>query len=183
MSSAEWVPDIEIRPQRRAVWAEIGEVWGYRELVFYLVVREIQARYRRTALGIAWLFIRPLLNTAIFVFLFGLVLRVHSDDLPYALFLPAFASVAQYHRKLAGAPGKTPEAARAAAEAFVAEEYLGALHTGARLDGRRRDRAIQRIAELSGLKPAFVAERNLRVSDHDFFFELLRDEGRIVGLF
>ena len=59
------------------------------------------------------------------------------NDLPYALFLPGFACVAQYHGKLKGAPGESPAAARAAAEAFVAEDYLAALHAGARLSKRR----------------------------------------------
>ncbi len=103
------------------------------------------------------------------------------NDLPYALFLPAFAGVAQYHGKLKGALGKSPEAARAAAEAFVEEEYLRALHRGAALDGKARERIVKRIAELTGLAPALVAEKNLRISDQDFFFELLRDEGKIVG--
>ena len=103
------------------------------------------------------------------------------NDLPYALFLPAFAGVAQYHGKLKGALGKSPEAAREAAEAFVEEDYLRALHRGAGLDGKARERIVRRIAELTGLAPAFVAEKNLRVRDQDFFFELLRDRGLMVG--
>ena len=103
------------------------------------------------------------------------------NDLPYALFLPAFAGVAQYHGRLKGALGQSPEAARAAAEAFVEEDYLRALHRGAGLDGKARERIVKRIAELTGLAPAFVAEKNLRVGDQDFFFELLRDDGRMVG--
>ena len=103
------------------------------------------------------------------------------NDLPYALFLPAFANVAQYHGRLKGALGQSPEAAREAAEAFVEEDYLRALHRGAGLDGKARERIVKRIAELTGLAPAFVAEKNLRVGDQDFFFELLRDEGRMVG--
>ena len=103
------------------------------------------------------------------------------NDLPYALFLPAFAGVAQYHGKLKGALGKSPEAARAAAEAFVEEDYLRALHRGAGLDGKARERIAERIAELTGLAPALVAEKNLRIADQDFFFELLRGEGRMVG--
>jgi len=103
------------------------------------------------------------------------------NDLPYALFLPAFAGVAQYHGRLKGALAKSPEAARAAAEAFVEEDYLRALHRGAALDGKARERIVRRIAELTGLAPAFVAEKNLRIADQDFFFELLRDEGRMVG--
>ncbi len=103
------------------------------------------------------------------------------NDLPFALFLPAFSVVAQYHGKLKGSIGESPAAARAAAENFVAEEYLAALHAGARLSEATRSRIINRVAELTGLSPALVDEKNLRISDHTFFFELLRDRGLIVG--
>ena len=103
------------------------------------------------------------------------------NDLPYALFLPGFACVAQYHGKLSGALGETPGAARAAAEKFVAEDYLSALDAGARLSNDARRRVVKRIAELTGLAPALVDDKNLRISDQTFFFELLRDRGQIVG--
>ncbi|OYU96686.1 MAG: peptidase S10 [Burkholderiales bacterium PBB5] len=103
------------------------------------------------------------------------------NDLPCALFVPAFAAVAQYHGRLKGALGASPQAACAAAEAFVADDYLGALHAGARLDGRARGRIERRLAELTGLPLAVVQEKNLRISDQCFFFELLREQGRIVG--
>ncbi len=103
------------------------------------------------------------------------------NELPYALFLPGFACAAQYHGKLAGPLAKSPEAARSAAESFVADEYLSALHAGARLPEARRRRVAKRVAELTGLSVALVEEKNLRISDETFFFELLRDEGRIVG--
>jgi carboxypeptidase C (cathepsin A) len=103
------------------------------------------------------------------------------NDLPFALFLPGFASTAQYHGKLTGASAKSPRAAREAAEAFVADEYLQALHRGASLQGGERTRIAKRIAELTGLSSTFVEQKNLRVKDEDFFFELLRNEGRIVG--
>lgn len=103
------------------------------------------------------------------------------NDLPYALFLPAFANVAQYHGRLKGPIAASSEAARAAAEAFVAEDYLAALHRGAALTGAARDRIARRVAELTGLPRALVEERNLRIRDQGFFFDLLRDEGRIVG--
>jgi len=103
------------------------------------------------------------------------------NDLPYALFLPAFANVAQYHGRLKGPLAASPEAARAAAEAFVADDYLAALQAGARLDSRARSRIEHRLAELSGLPLAVVQEKNLRISDQCFFFELLREQGRIVG--
>ena len=103
------------------------------------------------------------------------------NDLPYALFLPAFANVAQYHGRLKGALAASPQAARSAAEAFVAEDYLAALHRGATLGGAARDRIARRLSELTGLPRALVEERNLRIRDQGFFFDLLRDEGRIVG--
>ena len=103
------------------------------------------------------------------------------NDLPFALFLPGFACVAQYHGRLSGALGETPATARAAAETFVAEDYLSVLHAGARVSGDVRRRTAKRIAELTGLAPALVEEKNLRISDQTFFFELLRDKGRIVG--
>jgi carboxypeptidase C (cathepsin A) len=103
------------------------------------------------------------------------------NDLPYALFLPAFAGVAQFHGKLKGALAASPQAARGAAEAFVADDYLRALNAGARLSSSQRRHVAKRLAELTGLSPTLVEEKNLRISDHTFFFELLRDSGRMVG--
>jgi len=103
------------------------------------------------------------------------------NDLPYALFLPGFACVAQYHGKLSGAIAESPATARAAAESFVAEDYVAALHAGARLSNGTRRKIVKRVAELTGLPAALVEEKNLRISDHTFFFDLLRDRGLIVG--
>ena len=103
------------------------------------------------------------------------------NDLPYALFLPAYANTAQYHGMLKGAVGASPQAARAAAEDFVQDDYLAALHAGARLDGRARLRIEKRLAELTGLALPVVQENNLRISDARFFVEALRPRGLLVG--
>jgi carboxypeptidase C (cathepsin A) len=103
------------------------------------------------------------------------------NDLPFALFLPAFAGVAQYHGKLRGSIGQSATAARAAGEAFVHEDYLKALHQGSRLSVRDKTRLAKRMAELTGLSADLIADHNLRISDQDFFFELMRVEGRQVG--
>jgi carboxypeptidase C (cathepsin A) len=104
-----------------------------------------------------------------------------ANDLPYALFLPAFANVAQYHGLLTGELASSPEAARGAAEAFVQETYAAALHAGHRLDLRQRAKVARRVAELTGLPRALVEEQNLRISDQTFFLEALRARGLIVG--
>lgn len=103
------------------------------------------------------------------------------NDLPFALFLPAFANVSQYHGLLKGPLGESPAAARAAAEAFVDEEYASALLAGARMGDKRRAKVARRIAELTGLPQALVEEKNLRISDVTYFFEALRSQGRQVG--
>jgi carboxypeptidase C (cathepsin A) len=103
------------------------------------------------------------------------------NDLPYALYLPAFANTAHYHGLLKGALASSPEAARHAAEVFVMEEYLSALHAGSGLSEVRRARVARRLSELTGLPRALVEERNLRICDSTYFFEALRPQGRIVG--
>ena len=103
------------------------------------------------------------------------------NDLPYALFLPAFANTAQYHGLLRGSLGASSEAARAEAEAFAEGEYLAALHAGSRLAPARRSRVARRMAELTGLPRELVEHHDLRISDSTFFFEAMRAQGRIVG--
>jgi hypothetical protein len=104
-----------------------------------------------------------------------------ANDLPYALFLPAFANVAQFHGLLQGPQAASPEAARAAAEAYVQDEYAAVLQAGSRLSDKQRSRAARRISELTGLSRELVEEKNLRISDQTYFFEALRSQGRIVG--
>jgi carboxypeptidase C (cathepsin A) len=104
-----------------------------------------------------------------------------ANDLPFALFLPGFAAAAQYHGLLDGEPGRDPALARQAAEEFASDDYLRLLHAGARLSNDERRRGEQRIAKLTGLPRALVAEKNLRISDACFFFEALRERGQIVG--
>ena len=103
------------------------------------------------------------------------------NDLAYGLFLPGFAAAAQYHGKLKGAFGASGAKARAAAEAFVVEDYLGALHQAGRLGATEKARIAKRMGELTGLNAAMIEDHNLRISDQTFFSELLHAEGRIVG--
>jgi carboxypeptidase C (cathepsin A) len=103
------------------------------------------------------------------------------NDLAYVLFLPGYACAAQYHGKLKGRLAESPAAARAAAEAFIAEEYPAALQAGARLSASRRSSLVKRVSELTGLAPSLIDHSNLRISDASFFVELLRDRGQMIG--
>ncbi len=75
-----------IQPSRG--WSSLGlrDLWEYRELLYFMVWREIQGTYRQTALGMSWLFLRPVLNMALLSLTFGLLVRVSSDGVPYPLF-------------------------------------------------------------------------------------------------
>ena len=103
------------------------------------------------------------------------------NDLPYALFLPAFAGTAQYHGCLKGPLAESADAARQAALDFVHSDYLSALHRGATLTDKERDRIARRLGELIGLPAAVVEHMHLRVSDVRYFHELLRDRGQVLG--
>ena len=69
-------------------WSSLGlvDIWEYRELLFYLIWRELQGAYRQTALGISWIFLRPVVNMVLLTFVFGNVVKVPSDGVPYPLF-------------------------------------------------------------------------------------------------
>ena len=75
-----------IQPSRG--WSSLGlhDVWEYRELLYFTVLREIQSRYRQTAFGFTWLFLQPLINVMVLSLAFGSVVKVPSDGLPYPLF-------------------------------------------------------------------------------------------------
>lgn len=79
-------PAIVIEATRGWASLGLGEVWAYRELLFHLILREIQGAYRQTALGISWLFLRPLVNMLLLSLVFGRLMQVPSDNVPYPLF-------------------------------------------------------------------------------------------------
>jgi lipopolysaccharide transport system permease protein len=74
--------------QHSGGWSSLGlrEIWEFRELAYFMVVREIQGVYRQTALGISWIFIRPIINMVLLSIVFGAIVHVPSDQFPYPLF-------------------------------------------------------------------------------------------------
>ncbi|MEA3376023.1 MAG: ABC transporter permease [Chloroflexota bacterium] len=85
--------DIEVRTHQTIIepphgLADLGldEVWAYRELLFFLVWRDVKVRYKQTALGLLWVVLQPLMSMVIFSFLFGNLLKVESGNVPYPIF-------------------------------------------------------------------------------------------------
>jgi lipopolysaccharide transport system permease protein len=75
-----------IQPQRRWLNFELNEVWQYREMVYYLTLRDIQIRYKQTAIGIVWAVLQPVITTIIFTIIFSGLARFESGATPYPLF-------------------------------------------------------------------------------------------------
>ncbi len=84
--TTEAAPIMRIRPSRGWTALNLRELWHYRELVYFLTWRDIQVRYKQTALGVAWIVLQPLLTTLVLTVIFGNLARLPSDGLPYAVF-------------------------------------------------------------------------------------------------
>lgn len=69
-------------------WAALalGDLWTYRELLYFLTWRDIKVRYKQTVLGIAWAVIQPVLTMVVFSLFFGRLAKVPSDGVPYPIF-------------------------------------------------------------------------------------------------
>ncbi len=79
---------ITIVQPRKAFWdLELGSLWEYRELLFFLVWRDIKVKYKQTALGVAWAVLQPILATLVFSIFFGRLARMPSDGIPYPVFV------------------------------------------------------------------------------------------------
>ncbi len=66
---------------------QLGALWEYRELLYFLVWRDIKVRYKQAALGIAWIVLQPLVSMAIYSIIFGRLLNAPSDGIPYPVFV------------------------------------------------------------------------------------------------
>lgn len=69
-------------------WAnlKLKELWEYRELLYFLIWRDVKVRYKQAALGAAWAILQPLLTMLIFSVIFGMFAKVPSEGTPYPLF-------------------------------------------------------------------------------------------------
>lgn len=75
-----------IRPSRGWTALNLRDLWQYRELIFFLAWRDIQVRYKQTALGVAWAVIQPVFMMIVFSVFFGRLAGVPSEGVPYPIF-------------------------------------------------------------------------------------------------
>jgi lipopolysaccharide transport system permease protein len=79
-------PQIKVVPTKGWVSLKLGELFAYRELLYFLMMRDIKVRYRQTLLGGLWAILQPFLTMVIFSIIFGRVAKMPSDGIPYPIF-------------------------------------------------------------------------------------------------
>jgi lipopolysaccharide transport system permease protein len=84
--AVEEVHTTHIRPSRGWTSLQLRELWEYRELLYFLVWRDLKVRYKQTALGAAWAVLQPFATMVVFSVFFGRLAKMPSDDLPYPVF-------------------------------------------------------------------------------------------------
>jgi len=111
-------PTTAPRPLRRwtaeAGAVDLSELWAYRELLLFLVWRELKIRYKQTLLGGAWAILQPLLGMVVFSVFFGRLAKMPSDGAPYAPF--AYAGLWMWTYFATAVTG--------ASQSLVAQQYL-----------------------------------------------------------
>lgn len=75
-----------IRPSRGWISLRLQEVWKYRELLYFLIWRDIKVRYKQTIIGAAWAIIQPFFTMVVFSLFFGWLAKIPSDGIPYPIF-------------------------------------------------------------------------------------------------
>ena len=87
VNTQESPPTIIIEATRGLASLQLRALWEYRELLYFLVWRDVKVRYKQTALGVAWIVLQPVISMLIFSGLFGVLLGAPSNGVPYPVFV------------------------------------------------------------------------------------------------
>lgn len=79
-------PLVVIEPKKTLLVLNLSDVWPYRELLYFLIWRDVKVRYKQTLLGVVWVVLQPLMMMLLFTLFFGRLAGIKSDGIPYALF-------------------------------------------------------------------------------------------------
>jgi lipopolysaccharide transport system permease protein len=80
------VPHVVVRSEESGVQLNLGDLWAYRELLYFLTWRDVKVRYKQTLMGVAWVVVQPLLTMLIFTLVFNRFARLDTAPVPYPLF-------------------------------------------------------------------------------------------------
>lgn len=77
---------VVVEPTNFTSSLSLKSFWEYRELIYFLALRDIKIRYKQTLLGIAWVLLQPIITTVIFTAIFLRLGQVQNSEIPYSLF-------------------------------------------------------------------------------------------------
>jgi lipopolysaccharide transport system permease protein len=80
------VPPLRIVPSQGMLDLHLGDIWTYRELLYFFVWRDVKVRYKQTAIGAAWAILQPFMTMLVFSLIFGRLAKIPTGGLPYAVF-------------------------------------------------------------------------------------------------
>src|SRR5262245_43788249 len=84
--NAHSLPTVVIEPNKSIFGLSLRDLWEFRELLFFLVWRDIKVRYAQTVIGVGWAVLQPLATMVLFTVVFGRWGKIPSDGLPYPIF-------------------------------------------------------------------------------------------------
>ena len=79
-------PTVYIKPSKGLAALNLRDLWIYRELVYFMVWRDVKVKYKQTLLGMAWAVIQPVMNMLVFTFVFDRVANLPTEGIPYEIF-------------------------------------------------------------------------------------------------
>ena len=85
-TDAAQIPTVVIEPRRGLFRVDLKSLWEYRELLYFLVWRDVKIRYKQTAIGAGWAILQPLMTMVIFTVIFSRFAKIPSDGVPYPIF-------------------------------------------------------------------------------------------------
>ena len=88
-TSVQALPQTVIGPARGWQLVNVRELWQFRELIYFLIWRDVKIRYKQTVLGAAWAILQPAMMMVVMTILFAHMAQVSSGDLPYEVFVYA----------------------------------------------------------------------------------------------
>lgn len=80
------LPVTTVEPLKGWAALELKKLWDYRELLYFLIWRDVKVRYKQTFLGFVWAVLQPLMTMVVFSVIFGYLAKVPSDGIPYQVF-------------------------------------------------------------------------------------------------
>jgi lipopolysaccharide transport system permease protein len=79
-------PTVVIEPSKALLHLDLPTIWQYRELLYFLIWRDVKVRYKQTVIGAGWAILQPLMSMMIFTVIFGHLAQIPSNGIPYPIF-------------------------------------------------------------------------------------------------